>query len=85
MKYKEQSLDLNCLYDVGEGEGLTPAGNASDLDTLHAKSTIEYVADLLADRDITADEKQETIQGIFELHLGLLPSCSAADGPGTDE
>lgn len=56
------------------------------LDSLSSdESTIEYVADLLADRDITADEKQETIQGILELHLCDPSSRSTGDGPGTDE
>ncbi|KNE97871.1 hypothetical protein PSTG_08894 [Puccinia striiformis f. sp. tritici PST-78] len=33
------------------------------------ESTIEYVVDLLSDLEITKEEKQETIQGILELHL----------------
>ncbi|WAQ85979.1 hypothetical protein PtA15_6A609 [Puccinia triticina] len=33
------------------------------------ESTIEYIVDLLSDPEIAKEEKQETIQGILELHL----------------
>lgn len=40
------------------------------LDSLtNDESTVQYISSLLSDLEISKDEKQETIQGILELHL----------------
>lgn len=46
---------------------------------------MEYIADLLSDLEISKDEKQETIQGILDLHLDLSsapPPSSSNRAPG---
>lgn len=42
------------------------------------EATIEYISDLLSDLQISHEEKQETIQGIFELHLDPSPEQSSS-------
>ncbi|KAA1101280.1 hypothetical protein PGT21_015457 [Puccinia graminis f. sp. tritici] len=47
------------------------------------ESTIEYVVDLLSDLKISSEEKQETIQGILELHLDPSSTLQVDESTGT--